>query len=89
MACRAILRSTFLAVTREATTHVVIHGFFGDAGFRHVAVTGGARDTRLIVGRVLEFHMRRSVKKVDALPRNFNFLVGVADYFLDFRFIAA
>ena len=89
MACGAILRSTFLPMAREATSHVVAHQFHGYGCLRHVAMARRAAHACLVMLRVLEFHVSRWGEFIDALPGNFNLLIGVRNDFLNFRFIAA
>jgi hypothetical protein len=84
MTCRAVLRSVLLAMTGQAGSHVVPDVQLGSDGLGHVAVTGGARDTSLVVRGVTELHVGQRVEPVDANPGNLNIFVRVGDYLLNF-----
>lgn len=59
-----------LLVTLKAKAHRVIDFALGDGLRRHVAVAHLAIDSRANVRRVIEFHVRRRLEAVDALPGN-------------------
>ena len=84
MARNAINRNFALLMARYAKAHRVIHCAHRHRLLRHIAVARGAVHSRANMRCVIEFHMRRLLKPVNALPRNILSFGLIRGDFLDF-----
>ena len=87
MTRHAIRRRALLYVARYAKAHRVVYRTLGDGRFGHVAVAGGAIHTRANVRRVIEFHVRRRLKAINALPGDVFAARHVSGELLDFGLV--
>lgn len=87
MARHAIDRNLVLHMAANAVAHVQVHRTHRDGLLGHVAMARRAIDSRANMRRVIEFHVRRLLKLVDALPRNVLSLGLVGGDLFDFGMV--
>jgi len=87
MARHTIHRHLFLLVALDAISHRQVHFSLGHCLRGHITVACRALDARANMRRMIEFHVGRRLKVVDALPGNVLASRPVCSHFLDLGLI--
>jgi hypothetical protein len=86
MAGGAVFGRFALAMTRQASAHIMCHYALSYRCLCQITMASSAGNLGAIVRGVLKFHVRRLRKPIHPLPRNLDVFVGVFNNFLDLRF---